>query len=138
MIGLRSLLNLTQSLPKCSSTVTAINSHITVSLQTLSNRFVISTKDTQTTYISCRFFMCSVVKQTGKSSPTSNHTPNIGEYDTLTEYHAYDMIHKLSENDRASLLKALNKFNSDKIKSKFQGNFSVCLLSCIAYLKNTV
>lgn len=48
-------------------------------------------------------------------------TSNIGEYDTLTEYQAYDMIHKLSDNDRTSLLGALNKYGSEKIKSKLQG-----------------
>lgn len=48
-------------------------------------------------------------------------TTNIGEYDTLTEYQAYDMIHKLSDSDRVSLSSALNKFDSELIKSKFQG-----------------
>lgn len=55
------------------------------------------------------------------SSPTTNSTSNNGEPDTLTEYHAYDMIHKLSDDERISLSKALSKFESDKIKSKFQG-----------------
>lgn len=41
--------------------------------------------------------------------------------DTLTEYQAYDMIHKLSDNERASLSSAINKYDSEKIKSKFQG-----------------
>lgn len=127
MFGIRNLSKLKQYLTKSNSTVT-------VSLHTLSNRFIIShVKDTQTTCNAYRFFMCSAVKHTGKSSSTSNQTPNIGEYDTLTEYHAYDMIHKLSENDRASLLKALNKYNSDRIKSKFQGNFLVCLIWYINY-----
>lgn len=116
-------------LPKSNLIVSTINSHVTVPLQTLSDHSDIShVKNIQTT----------AKNYTGKSS---SQTPNIGEYDTLTEYHAYDMIHKLSENDRASLLKALNKYNSDKIKSKFQGNFLVCLL-CLSKLcrisKNTI
>lgn len=53
---------------------------------------------------------------------TQNQPPNIGDFDTLTEYQAYDMIHKLSEKDRVSLSKALSKFDSEKTKSKFQGN----------------
>lgn len=67
-------------------------------------------------------------KSTTKS-PESNATsanqstaPSIGEYDTLTEYHAYDILIKLSDNDRDALKKALNKYDSDQIKSKFQGN----------------
>lgn len=44
-----------------------------------------------------------------------------GDSDTLTEYQAYDMIHKLNDNERASLSSALNKYDSEKIKSKFQG-----------------
>lgn len=104
--------------------ISRLRQYLPASLQTLCNRFVIShVKDTQITCISCRFFTCSPEKFSGKSTSSSNQTPNIGEYDTLTEYHAYDMIHKLSDNDRASLLKALSKYNSDKIKSKFQGNF---------------
>lgn len=56
-------------------------------------------------------------------NPAKN-TTNIGEYNTLTEYQAYDMIHKLSDNDRASLSSALNKFDSELIKSKFQGKIA--------------
>lgn len=126
MFGIRNLSKLTQQLIKTNSTIAAINStHVTVSLQTLSNQSLIShVKDTQTTCISYRLFTHSTVKHTEKSSTNATHqTPNIGEYDTLTEYHAYDMIHKLSDNDRASLSKALNKYDSDKIKSKFQGKF---------------
>lgn len=118
MFGIRHLSRLQQYLTKS-------NSKVTASLQTLSNRSVIShVKDTQITCISCRFLTCSPEKFSGKSTSASKQTPNIGEYDTLTEYHAYDMIHKLSDNDRASLLKALSKYNSDKVKSKFQGNKS--------------
>lgn len=67
---------------------------------------------------------------TGTTNPSGNDadtrsnaktTSNIGEYDTLTEYQAYDMIHKLSDSDRTSLSSALNKFDSEKIKSKLQG-----------------
>lgn len=64
---------------------------------------------------------------TGTSNTNENdknpakNTTNIGEYDTITEYQAYDMIHKLSDKDRASLSSALNKFDSELIKSKFQG-----------------
>lgn len=52
--------------------------------------------------------------------PASDQTANVGE---LTEYSAYDMIHKLSDNDRKSLSKALSRFDSEKTKSKFQGEF---------------
>lgn len=123
MFGIRNCSKLLQHWTKLNSTVTVINPHVTALFQTLPNHTVINhVKDTQTSCTSYRFFMCSAVKHTGKSSSTSNKTPNIGEYDTLSEFQAYDMIHKLSNNDRASLLKALNKYNSDKIKSKFQGN----------------
>lgn len=52
---------------------------------------------------------------------------DIGENDTLTEYQAYDMIHKLSDNERVSLSSALNKYDSEKIKSKFQGMRCECV-----------
>lgn len=43
--------------------------------------------------------------------------------ESLTDYQAYDMVHKLTDGDRAALTKALNQFESNKIKSKFQGEF---------------
>lgn len=49
--------------------------------------------------------------------PASDQTPKIGE---LTEYHAYDMIHKLSDNDRKALSNALSRYDSEKTKSQFQ------------------
>lgn len=70
-----------------------------------------------------RFFTQKSTSNETKIANT-NPTSNIGEYDTLTEYQAYDMIHKLSDNDRLSLSKALNNYESDKIKSKFQGETS--------------
>lgn len=126
MFGMRNLLKLTSHVTK--SNFTGINTHEPILLQTLSNHSVISRmKDTHAICISHRLIMCSAsaAKHSDESSSATHPTPNIGEYDTLTEYHAYDMIHKLSDNDRASLLKALNKYNSDKIKTKFQGEFSV-------------
>lgn len=51
----------------------------------------------------------------------SEQTPKVGE---LTEYHAFDMIHKLSDNDRKSLSKALSRYDSEKTKSKFQGKLA--------------
>lgn len=92
------------------------------------------TKQMQSSVYSYRYFTKSTInyKNTESSaqfttkSTNINSTPNIGEYDTLTEYQAYDMIYKLSDNDRESLSKALSKYESDKIKSKFQGNLLTC------------
>lgn len=81
-------------------------------------------KDTaHTTGVSYRYLTSSAAHNGEKSSSAADQTRSIGEYDTLTEYHAYDMIHKLSDNDRASLSKALNRYGSEKVKSKLQGNF---------------
>lgn len=66
---------------------------------------------------SYRFFMHSSIKYVEQSS-ASDQTAKIGE---LTEFQAYDMIHKLSDNDRKSLLNALSRYDSEKTKSKFQG-----------------
>lgn len=49
--------------------------------------------------------------------PASDQTAKTGE---LTEYHAYDMIHKLSDNDRKALSTALSRYDSEKTKSQFQ------------------
>lgn len=40
---------------------------------------------------------------------------------TLTDVQAYDMIHQLSDAERAAVTKAINQYESNKIKSKFQG-----------------
>lgn len=40
---------------------------------------------------------------------------------TLTDVQAYDMIHQLDDAERAALTKAINQYESNKIKSKFQG-----------------
>lgn len=74
---------------------------------------------------SYRFFTHSSVKFIEQSStPASDQATKTGE---LTEYHAFDMIHKLSDNDRKSLSKALSRYDSEKTKSKFQGNYTVTL-----------
>lgn len=120
MLRIRHFSTSLQNIPKFS---TVIKSYITKSERTLFNNPIISrTQDTQTTWSSYRFLTHSTANHSEK---LSSETPRIGEYDTLTEYHAYDMIHKLSDNDRASLSKALSKYDSEKIKSKFQGNFPV-------------
>lgn len=49
---------------------------------------------------------------------------------TLTDYQAFDMIHKLTDEDRGALTKALNQYESNKIKSKFQGMDFVFFFSC--------
>ena len=69
---------------------------------------------------SCRFFMQSSIKYI-EQPPASDQTDKIGE---LTEYHAYDMIHKLTDNDRKALSNALSRYDSEKTKSKFQGELS--------------
>lgn len=43
------------------------------------------------------------------------------ESEPLKDEQAYDMIHKLTDGDRATLTKALNQYESNKIKSKIQG-----------------
>lgn len=107
-----------RNLPKLAQHLNKINSasyftSINPCTHTLLNASVISKLiDKQTTCIAYRFVSYS-------SSNHSNKTQNVG--DTLTEYNAYDMIHKLSDNERVSLSKALNKYNSDKTKSKLQG-----------------
>lgn len=40
---------------------------------------------------------------------------------SLSQYQAYDMIHKLTEQERESLKNALNQYESDIVRSKFQG-----------------
>lgn len=49
--------------------------------------------------------------------PASDQTAKVGE---LTEYHAYDMIHKLTDNDRKALSTALSRYDSEKTKSQYQ------------------
>lgn len=66
-------------------------------------------KNIQTTCMSYRSIMRLAANKSDQST---------SQTDTLTEDQAYDMIHKLSDNDRASLSKALNSFEK---KSKFQG-----------------
>lgn len=63
-----------------------------------------------------RSFTHSSIKFVEQPS-TPDQTAKIGE---LTEYHAYDMIHKLSDNDRKALSTALSRYDSEKIKSQFQ------------------
>lgn len=112
MYGIKNFSKLPHILTKSNSAATVIEPYI--GIQTI------------LPCIPSRFITNSIAKCcTDKSPSASNTTPNIGGYDTLTEYHAYDMIHRLSDNDRASLSKALSKYNSDKIKSKFQGKFLV-------------
>lgn len=103
---------------------TIVDPYIAVSSKIFSNTSAVSQLGIQISCIPCRLLAYSSINF---SSDKSNSPPNIGEYDTLTEYHAYDMIHKLSDNDRASLSKALSKYNSDKIKSKFQGRLIFCM-----------
>lgn len=66
-----------------------------------------------------------------ETSVNQSTAPSIGEYDTLTEYHALDILIKLSDNDRNALKKALSKYDSDQIKSKFQGNLK---WKCVRFL----
>lgn len=40
---------------------------------------------------------------------------------SLSQYQAYDMIHKLTDQERTALKNALNQYESDIAKSKFQG-----------------
>lgn len=72
---------------------------------------------TYTSSGSYRWFTQSSVNYIDQT-PASDSTPKIGE---LTEYHAFDMIHKLSDNDRKVLSKALSRYDSEKTKSKLQG-----------------
>lgn len=44
---------------------------------------------------------------------------------TLTDVQAYDMIHQLSDAERAAVTKAINQYESNKIKSQFQGKKNV-------------
>lgn len=119
---LRNFPNLKQYIPKYYSTFRVISSHN-------------------------KFLKCSIISHVNQSCGSrrsvmisaANHndqeSTKIGEYDTLTEYHAYDMIHKLSDNDRAFLSKALSRYNSEKTKSKFQGTFLFAIV-IIFLIKN--
>lgn len=122
MFKIRNLPKLAQHLNKFNSAFyfTSINPCTHPLLNGKNGSVISKAIDTQTTCIAYRFISYSFTKHSDKSS-ASNQTQNIGDYDTLTEYNAYDMIHKLSDNERASLSKALSKYNSDKTKSKFQG-----------------
>lgn len=98
---------------------TGIGKNYSCSVETQKLLSVISNK-THATHTSCgnyRFFMHSSALHIEQPSNT-DQPPKIGE---LTEYHAYDMIHKLSDNDRKSLSRALSRYDSEKTKSKFQG-----------------
>lgn len=61
---------------------------------------------------------CIPVRSLMHLAPNKSDQSTSSVSDTLTEYNAYDMIHKLSENDRDCLSKALSSFEK---KSKFQG-----------------
>lgn len=52
------------------------------------------------------------------SKPTTNSN-------ALTDVQAFDMIHQLSDADRAALTKAINQYESNKIKTKFQGKHTI-------------
>lgn len=114
-----------RNLVKYHSTVTKLIAYAPVEVLTSQN-VIIHLKIPPNSY---RFFtqksttnnQINETKSTETKTANTNPTSNIGEYDTLTEYQAYDMIHKLSDNDRLSLSKALNNYESDKIKTKFQG-----------------
>lgn len=114
MLRIRNLLNLAQHSSKINSAFTEISPCTHLISQLL---------DIQTTCIPYRCLSRSSIYNGEKSSTNQTHH-------TLTEYNAYDMIANLSDNERASLSKALSTYNSDKIKSKFQGKFwqtSACL-----------
>lgn len=130
MFGVRNVSMLFQKqIIKSFSTFKVISSQISISPKRFSvishvSKDTPSSTTTTTTSISYRFLTHSAVYCTSndkKSPSTSDQTRNIGEYDTLTEYHAYDMIFKLSDNDRKALSNALNKYDSEKFKSKLQG-----------------
>lgn len=46
---------------------------------------------------------------------------------TLTDVQAYDMIHQLSDAERAAVTKAINQYESHKNKSNFQGEKQKCI-----------
>lgn len=110
------------------STVTCNRSHLVACIQSFQNQNVIChhQKYADMYVVPYRCLTRSIVRLDNAAAATTkstqNQPPNIGDFDTLTEYQAYDMIHKLSEKDRVSLSKALSKFDSEKTKSKFQGN----------------
>lgn len=70
-------------------------------------------KNTQTSCVPVRSLMHFTSNKNDQSMSSVS--------DTLTEYNAYDMIHKLSENDRECLSKALSSFER---KTKFQGKLA--------------
>lgn len=116
MFGIRNVPVIVQQIARQKSVAVAKNPQISTQISSV----ISYKKDTPNSYNSYRFITHSSAKRSEKPSAETNQSTN-GENE-LTEYHAYDMIHKLSDNERASLSKALSKFNSDKIKSKFQGN----------------
>lgn len=82
----------------------------------------------------------STTKSPESNTISENHStaPSIGEYDTLTEYHAYDILVKLSDNDRNALKTALSKYDSDQIKSRFQGNLKLTCVRFFSLLNKSV
>lgn len=119
MLRIRNLLNLAQHSSRINCAFPEISP---CALTLLNGSFISQLIGIQTTFIPYRFSSFSTNNNNDKSS-SANQTQSIGDYHTLTEYNAYNMIANLSDNERASLSKALSKYNSDKIKSKFQGKF---------------
>lgn len=68
---------------------------------------------------SYRFFSHSSIKFTEQSS-ASDQTAKVGEL--IHDW--YDMIYKLSDNDRKALATALTQYDSEKTKSKFEGKLA--------------
>lgn len=129
MYSYRNLSVLPRSFIKCYSTITHNCPYAAATTSFQHQKLICHhQKYIQSTVVPYRYLTQSPVRfdnaaTTTKTTAKSSKDPqsNVGEYDTLTEYQAYDMIYKLSDNDRGAITKALSKYESDKIKSKFQG-----------------
>lgn len=57
---------------------------------------------------------------------------------SLSQYQAYDMIHKLTDQERTSLKNALNQYESDIVKSKLQGKRDRAIVFLREQMPNSV
>lgn len=79
----------------------------------------ISLEKTQTTLLNNRCYPHFVRQERSIVNTLRKKGTNPNE--VISDYQAYDMMHKLTDEERKSLKKALSQYESDQVKSKFQG-----------------
>lgn len=78
-------------------------------------------RQTQTTHLRQRNIRLSV-PLTRSIATTKDDTSKLSSNgSTLSDVQAYDMIHQLNDAERATLTKAIKQYESNKTKSKLQG-----------------